>query len=87
MRPAAPDSMMGERCSTRVWRRVFGSEQCSREGVVERDWKYYCRHHDLLAIEAREANRQSPAIKAAEEAKYNAIWNEAIEAFFNEHLR
>lgn len=52
-----------DRCQKQVWDRDshWGSYQCSRRGVVERDGKLYCKQHDPEAVKARQAERDAKA--------------------------
>ena len=57
-----------DRCQKQVWDRDshWGSHQCSRRGVVERDGSLYCKQHDPEVVRARSAERDAAA--AAKEA-------------------
>jgi hypothetical protein len=58
------------RCDTHV-SSGFRSHQCARNGVVERDGKFYCKQHDPVAVRQRDADRSAAwdAQWAAKEAQ------------------
>ncbi len=49
-----------ERCIIRILGRGWRSPQCLRNGVVERESKWYCKQHDPVEVERKrqERNRQ-----------------------------
>ncbi|KKM69762.1 hypothetical protein LCGC14_1447580 [marine sediment metagenome] len=78
---------MGEQCSDLVpLQGTVTTIQCSRDGTVESDGRWYCWQHDPKAVKARRktsidrSNAFWDAKCAARQAAKDAIWNEAIEA-------
>jgi len=58
--------MAKERCSETVSdREIWHVHQCLRNGVVQREGKWYCKQHDPVAIKKRDAIRI---------AKYEKVW-------------
>ena len=48
------------KCSERVWHRhAWGDGPCSRNGVVERNGRWYCKQHDPEVKKARDAERKA----------------------------
>lgn len=49
------------KCSEHVYHGsgCFSVHQCARNGVVERDGKFYCRQHDPVAVRQREDDRRA----------------------------
>jgi len=45
------------RCDTRI-HSGFLSHQCPRNGVIERDGKFYCRQHDPVAVQQKRDERR-----------------------------
>ncbi len=66
--------MAKERCSERVRDKGMwpSFHQCHRNGVVQRDGKWYCKHHDPEAKKKRDAERG---------AKWDKEWDEKQEAW------
>lgn len=50
-------------CSASVSTDGYGSHDCYRRGVIERDGKHYCKQHDPVAVDAK---------RKAEEQKWEA---------------
>jgi len=60
-------------CSEQVWSSGYwGHRPCTRNGVVERDGKWYCRQHDPEAVKRRSEERT-----AREWEKTRAGWAKA----------
>jgi len=47
------------KCSATIWIDVWQKGQCSKNAVIERDGKSYCKIHDPKYIEAKHKKRQA----------------------------
>lgn len=55
------------KCCKRIFDGVFTFKSCSRNGVVERDGKHYCRQHDPVARQSAKDKRRAESLAAFEE--------------------
>lgn len=66
---------MNPRCSETVYGNVFRGHQCTREGKVERDGRWFCSQHDPERARARGAAKA--AERQARQAQDDEVEREA----------